>query len=167
MKTKQLIPTKPWATPPTPATTSAMIQAFWQRLFRERTTQVELDWLKGFGNIIYADAYISPFIIRLYHNDPKDKRVAYLSVTDGCVEWRFGIKAMGFAHRPEVADPELMEWLDSLFWFYTATESQKQQISRLTNIQRLVSERMYTIKKKQGLWKRLRFPRGYVSTLQY
>ncbi|GGC21184.1 hypothetical protein GCM10011386_11420 [Parapedobacter defluvii] len=154
MKTLQHIPMKTWATSPTPATTPAMIQAFWHRLFRERTHQVKMDWLQGFGNMVYADTYASPFIIRLYHNDPRDKRVAYLSVTGGCVEWRFGIKAVGFEQCPVVADPKLMEWLDSLFWFYTATESQKQQISRLTDIQRLVSERMYTIKKKQGLWKR-------------
>ena len=154
MKTQQHIAKKPWATPPTPATTPAMIQAFWQRLFRERTTQAELDWLHGFGNMVYADTYASPFIIRLYHNDPKDKRVAYLSAASGYVEWRFGIKAMGFAHCPVATDPGLIDWLDSLFWFYTATESQTQQISRLAAIQRLVSERMHTIKKKQGLWKR-------------
>lgn len=154
MKTKQHIPIKPWATAPTPATTPTMIQAFWHRLFRERTHHATLDWLQGFGNMVYADTYASPFIIRLYHNDPNDKRVAYLSATDGCVEWRFGIKAAGFNHSPVVTDPELMEWLDSLFWFYIATESQKQQISRLTNIEQLVAERMHTIKKKQGIWKR-------------
>lgn len=154
MKTLQHITKKPWATPPTPATTPAMIQAFWHRLFRERTHHAKLDWLQGFGNMIYADTYASPFIIRLYHNDPKDKRVAYLSVISGYVEWRFGVKTGGFAQCPVVTDPELIEWLDSLFWFYTATESQTQQIGRLTNVQRLVSERMYTIKRKQGLWKR-------------
>ncbi|WP_257667039.1 hypothetical protein [Parapedobacter tibetensis] len=153
MKTKQYITTKPWATPPTPATTPAMIQAFWQRLFHERTTQAELDWLHGFGNMVYADTYASPFIIRLYHNDPKDKRVAYLSVTDGCVEWRFGIKAAGFNQCPVVTDPRLIEWLDSLFWWYTAPEAQ-QNSGRLADMQRLVAERMRTIKKKQGLWKR-------------
>lgn len=154
MKTQLYIQKKIRATPPTPATTPAMIQAFWHQLFRERTHQAELDWLRGFGNIVYADTYASPFIIRLYHNDPKDKRVAYLSVTGGCVEWYFGIKATGFAQCPVATDPELIEWLDSLFWFYIATESQKQHIGRLADIQRLVAERMNTIKKKQGIWKR-------------
>src|SRR3546814_20940908 len=100
MRTIQTQTKNPWATPPTPAPTPAMIQAFWQRLFHERTHQAKLDWLQGFGNVIYADTYASPFIIRLYHNDSKDKRVAYLSVTNGCVEWRFGITAVaiGRAH---------------------------------------------------------------------
>jgi len=154
MKTHQHITKKPWATPPTPATTSAMVQAFWHRLFRERAHQAELDWLHGFGNVIYADTYASPFIIRMYHNDPKDKRIAYLSVTNGCLEWRFGIKAVGFAQCPVVTDPELMEWLDSLFWFYTVTAEQHHHLSRVVDTQRLVAERMRTIKKKQGLWKR-------------
>jgi|GEM_PF-1349965 len=152
MKTIQTLPEK--SRHPGSATTPAMIQALWRRLFREHTSQLALDWLHGFGNVVYADTYASPFIIRLYHNDPKDKRVAYLSVTDGCVQWRFGVKAGGFTRCPVVTDPELMEWLDGLFWFYTATESQKQQISKLTNIERLVSERMQMIKKKQGIWKR-------------
>lgn len=154
MKALQHITKKPWATPPTPATTPAMIQAFWHRLFHERTHQAKLDWLRGFGNVIYADTYASPFIIRMYHNDPKDKRIAYLSVTNGCLEWRFGIKAVGFAQCPVVTDPELMEWLDSLFWFYTVTAEQHHHLSRVVDVQRLVAERMRTIKKKQGLWKR-------------
>ncbi|MFC7523144.1 hypothetical protein ACFQRK_04280 [Parapedobacter sp. GCM10030251] len=139
---------------PSSATTPAMIQAFWQRLFREHTSQLALDWLHGFGNVVYADTYASPFIIQLYHNHPQDKRVAYLSETAGIVEWRFGIKSMGYRQCSVVTDPDSIAWLDSLFWFYTATESQKQQISRLTNIERLVAERMHTIKKKQGIWKR-------------
>src|SRR5690606_17807647 len=154
MKTHQHITKKPWATPPTPATTSAMVQAFWHRLFQERAHQAELDWLQGFGNVIYADTYASPFIIRMYHTDPKDKRVAYLSVVSGRVEWRFGIKAVGFAECPVVTDPELMEWLDSLFWFYTVTADQHKHLTQLVDVQRLVAERMRTIKKKQGLWKR-------------
>jgi len=154
MKTQQHITRTTWAKAPTPATTPAMIQAFWHRLFRERTHHAELDWLQGFGNIIYADTYASPFIIRLYHSDPKDKRVAYLSVTEGIVEWRFGVKAMGFERCPATTDPRLVEWLDSLFWFYTATTEQRQSLGRLTDIRRLVAERTLTIKKKQGIWKR-------------
>src|SRR5690606_28416854 len=133
---------------PSSATTPAMIQAFWQRLFREHTSQLALDWLHGFGNVVYADTYASPFIIQLYHNHPQDKRVAYLSETAGIVEWRFGIKSMGYRQCSVVTDPDSIAWLDSLFWFYTATELQKQQISRLTNIEQLVAERMHTIKKK-------------------
>lgn len=154
MKTQQHITKKPWAPPLTSATTPAMIQSFWQRLFHEHTHQAKLEWLHGFGNVVYADTDASPFIIRMYHNDPKDRRVVYLSAADAYVEWRFGIKAVGYERCPVTTDPKLIEWLDSLFWFYIATESQTQQISRLTNIQRLVSERMYTIKKKQRLWKR-------------
>ncbi|RQP18361.1 MAG: hypothetical protein EAS52_05725 [Parapedobacter sp.] len=153
MKTIRTITKKPWVTPPTPATTPAMILAFWHRLFRERTHQIKLDWLQGFGNMVYADTYASPFVIRMYHNDAKDKRVAYLSATDGCAEWRFGVKAGGFAQCPVVSDPELMEWLDGLFWFYTVTAEQHQHISRVINVQQLVAERMLTIKKKQGIWK--------------
>jgi len=154
METLQHIPNKPWATAPTPATTPAMIQAFWHRLFRERTCQATLEWLHGFGNVVYADTYASPFIIRLYHNDSKDKRVAYLSVSNGRVVWRFGIKAVGFVQCPVAADPELIDWLDSLFWFYTVTAEQRQHLSRVVDMQRLVAERMRTIKKKQWLWKR-------------
>lgn len=154
MKTQQHIKTKHWATAPTPATTPAMIQAFWHRLFRERSQHVELDWLQGFGNIIYADTYASPFIIRLYHNEPKDKRVAYLSVTEGIVEWRFGIKAMGFAQCSVVTDPELIAWLDSLFWWYVATQEQQKVIGRPSDMRRLVENRIRTLKKKQGTWKR-------------
>lgn len=140
---------------PSSTTTPAMIQALWQRLFREHTSQLALDWLHGFGNVVYADTYASPFIIQLYHNHPQDKRVAYLSETAGIVEWRFGIKSMGYRQCSVVTDPDSIAWLDSLFWFYIATELQKQQISRLTNIEQLVAERMHTIKKKQGIWKRL------------
>ncbi|HWK59209.1 MAG TPA: hypothetical protein VNQ80_17835 [Parapedobacter sp.] len=154
MEIQQHIRKEIWAAPPTPATTPAMIQTFWHQLFRGHTHQAALDWLHGFGNVIYADTYASPFIIRMYHNDPKDKRVAYLSVISGHVEWRFGIKAVGFAQCPVVTDPELMEWLDSLFWFYTVTAEQHHHLSRVVDVQRLVAERMRTIKKKQGLWKR-------------
>jgi|SRR5690606_3206140 len=148
MEIQQHIRKEIWATPPIPATTPAMIQAFWRQLFRGRTHQATLDWLHGFGNVIYADTYASPFIIRLYHTDPKDKRVAYLSETAGIVEWRFGIKSMGYPHCSVVTDPELIDWLDSLFWFYTVTAEQHQHISSLVNVQRLVVERMQTIKKK-------------------
>ncbi len=151
MKTLQHIPKKPCATASTPATTPGMVQTFWHRLFRERISQVELDWLRGFGNVVYADTYASPFIIRLYHNDPVDKRVAYLSVTDNRVEWRFGIKAVGFHHCPVVTDPETLVWLDSLFWWYTATETQRKKIGRPTDTQRLVADRVRMIKMKQGI----------------
>ena len=154
MKAQQHIRKEIWATPPAPATTSAMIQAFWHGLFRGHTHQTGLDWLHGFGNVVYADTYASPFIIRMYHTDPADKRVAYLSAVSGRVEWRFGEKAGGFAQCPVVTDPELMEWLDSLFWFYTVTTEEHHHLSRLVNVQQLVAERMQTIKKKQGLWKR-------------
>lgn len=154
MKAQQHIRKEIWVTPPAPATTPTMIQAFWQRLFRERTHQATLDWLHGFGNVVYADTYASPFIIRLYHNDSSDKRVAYLSASAGSVEWRFGEKSGGFAQCPVASDPELIDWLDSLFWFYTITAEQHQHISSLVNVHRLVAERMQTIKKKQGLWKR-------------
>ena len=153
MKTQTHIRTKTWATSPIPATTPAMIRSFWQRLFREHTSQLALDWLHGFGNVIYADTYASPFIIQLYHNHPQDKRVAYLSETAGMVEWRFGIKSMGFSLCSVVTDPDSIAWLDSLFWWYTATELQKKQISRRTSIQQLVAERMQTLRKKQRTWK--------------
>lgn len=154
MKTIQHITKTPWVEAPIPATTPAMIQAFWHRLFRERSMHTGLEWLSGFGNVVYADTYATPFIVRLYHSDPKDKRVAYLSNTGGTVTWRFGAKAAGFDQCPVATDPELIDWLDSLFWWYTATESQKQQICRVTDIRQLVADRMHVLRKKQGLWKR-------------
>jgi len=154
MKTIQTITTEPRTTPPSPATTPAMIQAFWRRLFHERTTQAELDWLHGFGNMVYADTYKSPFIIRLYHNDPKDKRVAYLSVVDGQTQWRFGPKAAGFDHCPAVTDRETIVWLDSLFWWYAATESQPKKSGRPSDLQLLVADRIRNMRSKQAVWKR-------------
>jgi len=152
MKTIQTILEK--SRHPTSATPPAMIQAFWQRLFREHTSQLALDWLHGFGNVVYADTYASPFIIQLYHNHPQDKRVAYLSETAGIVEWRFGIKSMGYRQCSVVTDPDSIAWLDSLFWFYTATDSQRTKNGRLGDMRQVVAERIRTIQKKQGLWKR-------------
>lgn len=145
-----------WQSTPKPATTKAMVDAFWHRLFRERTNQAVLDWLHGFGNVVYADPYATPFVIRLYGNHAKDRRVAYLSVVDGYAEWRFGTKDMGYAKCPVATDPELIAWLDSLFWWYTATEAQKKKTGRPVDMKHLVADRIRTIKKKQGTWKRNR-----------
>src|SRR5690606_9564374 len=102
METFNHITDKPRVSSLTPATTPAMVQAFWHRLFIERTSQARLDWLQGFGNIAYADPYASPFVVRLYGNDPTSRQVAYLSVVDGRVQWRLGTKNTGYTHSPIV-----------------------------------------------------------------
>lgn len=158
MKTMKHItaPPRHRAPSPKPATTPAMVQAFWHRLFTERASQARLDWLQGFGNIAYADPYAAPFVVRLYGDDPAYRQVAYLSVVDGRAQWRLGTKDMGYGHSPVVDDPDVTVWLDSLFWWYTATETQKRSTGRPTNIQSLVAERIRNMKKKQGTWKRNR-----------
>lgn len=156
METFKHITHKPWEVPPKPTTTPAMVTAFWHRLFRGRSSQAKLDWLQGFGNVAYADPYASPFVVRLYHNDTKDQRVAYLSVVDGWVEWRFGTKATGYSKCPVATDPGLIAWLDSLFWWYTATETQQIRTRGRQGLQLLVADRIRTIRKKQGTWKRNR-----------
>lgn len=156
MEARKNIGNKHGETPPRPATTPAMVQAFWLRLFRGRTCQATLGWLHGFGSVAYADPSDSPFVVRLHGNHAEDQRVAYLSVAGGRAEWRFGTKAMGYAHSPAVTDPDTMAWLDSLFWWYTATETQQRKRGRPTDLQYVVAERIRNMKKKQGTWKRNR-----------
>ncbi|WP_143072901.1 hypothetical protein [Parapedobacter indicus] len=133
IRTIRTITKKPWVTPPTPATTPAMIQAFWHQLFREQTNYVILEWLRGFGNVAYADPDISPFIVRLYHDVPDDPRVAYLSIVGSHVQWRLGTKDIGHAHCPLVTDPAQLACLDGLFWWHTVTlEERKKKIGRPT-----------------------------------
>lgn len=80
--------------------------------------------------------------------------MAYLSVTEGIVEWRMGIKALGFANCSVVTDPELIVWLDSIFWWYVATQEQQRTIGRPSDMRRMVEERVRFTDKKQGTWKR-------------
>lgn len=129
---------------PTPATTPAMIQAYWLKLFHKKTSHDEAIYGQGFGDRVYADTYASPFIIRLYHSNPCDPRVAYLSAVHGIVEWRFGIKTLGYANCSVVTDPKQIIWLDTLFWHYLATEEQKKTIGRPSAIRRAVEDRIRT-----------------------
>ena len=130
--------------PPTPATTPAMIQAYWLKLFHGKTSHDEALYWQGFGDRIYADTYASPFVIRLYHSNPCDPRVAYLSAVHGIVEWRFGIKTLGYANCSVVTEPEEIIWLDSLFWQYIITEEQGKTIGRPSTIRRAVEHHIRT-----------------------
>ncbi|WP_262248398.1 hypothetical protein [Parapedobacter soli] len=129
---------------PTPATTPAMIQAYWLKLFHGQACHEEAIYWHGFGDRIYADTYASPFVIRLYHSNPCDPRVAYLSAVHGIVEWRFGIKTLGYANCSVVTDPEQIIWLDSLFWQYIITEEQGKTIGRPSTIRRVVEHHIRT-----------------------
>ena len=135
------------AYPLTPATTPAMIQTYWHKLFHAQTCHDEAILWQGFGDRIYADTYASPFVIRLYHSNPSDPRVAYLSATHGIVEWRFGIKTLGYANCSVVTDPNQIIWLDTLFWHYLATEEPKKTIGRPSAIRRAVEDRIRTGRK--------------------
>lgn len=130
--------------PPTPATTPAMIQAYWLKLFHWQTSHDEAIYWEGFGDRVYADTYASPFVIRLYHSNPCDPRVAYLSAVHGIVEWRFGIKTLGYANCSVVTEPEQIIWLDSLFWQYIITEEHGKTIGRPSAIRRAVQKRVRT-----------------------
>ncbi|MGV3762709.1 hypothetical protein [Parapedobacter sp.] len=129
---------------PTPATTPAMIQAYWLKLFHGQACHDEITAWQGFGDRVYADTYASPFVIRLYHSDPCDPRVAYLSAVHGIVEWRFGIKTLVYANCSLVTDAEQIIWLDTIFWQYILTEDQGKTIGRPSTIRRAVEKHMRT-----------------------
>jgi len=83
-------------------------------------------------------------MMKANHSNPCDPRVAYLSAVHGIVEWRFGIKTLGYANCSVVTEPEQIIWLDSLFWQYLATGEQKKTIGRPSAIRRAVEDRIRT-----------------------
>ncbi len=83
-------------------------------------------------------------MMKANHSNPCDPRVAYLSAVHGIVEWRFGIKTLGYANCSVVTEPEQIIWLDSLFWQYLATEEQKKTTGRPSAIRRAVEDRIRT-----------------------
>lgn len=108
-----------------PATTPTMMEHFRRYLQLSHSNE---DLLVGAGFAMlgprlivapHADSFIIRFSNPIYTNG----HVAYLTLANGIVEWRYTRVAAPCAHCPIVSDPVLMQWLDGLFAaFYLQAE---------------------------------------------
>ena len=108
-----------------PATTPTMMEHYRWYL---RLSHSNEDLLVGAGFAMlgprlivvpHADSFIIRFSNPIYTNG----HVAYLTLANGTVEWRYTRIAAPCAHCPIVSDPVLMQWLDGLFAaFYLQAE---------------------------------------------
>ncbi|SEL23946.1 hypothetical protein [Parapedobacter koreensis] len=100
-----------------PATTPAMM-AHYRRHLRLNHAETDLLAMPGFailGPHLTADPHADPFIIQFSNPLRPTGAVAYLTLRDGAVEWRYASPWIRYARCPIVHDPVLMQWLDGLF----------------------------------------------------
>jgi len=110
---------------PVPATTPAMVEHY-RRYLQLNHSDKDLLIMSGFtilGPGLTADPNADPFIIRLSNPIHTKGHVAYLTLANGTVNWRYAHSEVRYARCPIVHDPVLMQWLDGLFAaFYLQAE---------------------------------------------
>ncbi|MFC7526874.1 hypothetical protein ACFQRK_23155 [Parapedobacter sp. GCM10030251] len=108
-----------------PATTPAMLAHFRQYL---QLNHASTEFLIGAGFTVLgpgltAESDADSFIIRLSNPIHTNGHVAYLTLANGTVEWRYARSTVRYVRCPVVRDPVLMQWLDGLFAaFYLEAE---------------------------------------------
>ncbi|PPK99308.1 hypothetical protein [Parapedobacter indicus] len=110
---------------PVPATTPEMMEYYRQHLQLNHSNK---DLLIGAGFAVLgprltADLNADRFTIRLSNPIYTKGDVAYLTLANGTVNWRYAHSEVRYARCPTVRDPVLMQWLDGLFAaFYLQAE---------------------------------------------
>lgn len=110
---------------PVPATTPEMMEYYRQHL---QLNHSKKDLLIGAGFAVLgpgltAKSDADSFIIRLSNPIHTNGHVAYLTLANGTVEWRYAHSTVRYVRCPVVRDPVLMQWLDGLFAaFYLEAE---------------------------------------------
>src|SRR5690606_31987272 len=113
------------AAPPIPATTPEMVADYWRHLQLNHSNG---DLLIGAGFVMLgprltADPKADSFTIQLSNPIHTNGDVAYLTLANGTVEWRYARSEVRYARCPIVRDPVLLQWLDGLFAaFYLEAE---------------------------------------------
>lgn len=110
---------------PVPATTPEMME-YYRRHLQLNHSNTDLLIGAGFavlGPRLTADLNADRFTIRLSDPICTKGHVAYLTLANGTVEWRYARSEIRYARCPTVRDPVLMQWLDGLFSaFYLEAE---------------------------------------------